>query len=57
MTPNEADKVAFVLMAALHSVSMLDTERKTTHQAANNLFTQLGYTVRTDINGNRIETA
>jgi hypothetical protein len=56
MDANEADKVAFVLMAALRTTSMLDNERVTACQAANSLFEQLNYEVRTDANGRRIET-
>jgi hypothetical protein len=56
MDANEADKLAYVLMAALHKVSMLPAERVTACEAANDLFAQLNYVVRTDINGNRIES-
>jgi hypothetical protein len=55
MNANDADKIAFVLMAALHSVGMLDSERVTTHRAANELFDQLGYHVRTTPAGERID--
>lgn len=43
MTRNEADKVAFVLMSALKTVTMLDQERAVATDAANELFAQLGY--------------
>ena len=55
MTPTEADSVAYVLMAALHTVSMLDRERTDAANAANELFKQLDYGHGTDVNGNRIE--
>lgn len=56
MSPSEADKVAHVLMAALHKVSMLDSERITAHEAADKLFSQLGYGYTSDPFGNRIES-
>ena len=56
MDANEADKIAHVLMAALHKVSMLPNERVIAHKAANDLFAQLNYVVRTDSMGNRIES-
>lgn len=56
MSVNEADKVAHVLMAALHKVSMLDSERVTAHEAANNLFSQLKYGYTCGPTGNRIES-
>lgn len=43
MTAQEGDSIAFVLMTALHTVSMLDRERKDVTEAANALFKQLGY--------------
>jgi hypothetical protein len=55
MTPGEADKVAYVLMAALHTTTMLDNERVTATDAANALFDQLGYGHHTDTYGNRVE--
>jgi len=55
MTPNEADSVAYVLMAALKRVTMLDRERADATNAVNDLFTQLGYGHLTDSNGNRAE--
>lgn len=55
MTPGEADKVAYVLMAALHTTSMLDSERDAATEAANTLFRQLGYSHGTNHNGQRIE--
>lgn len=55
MTPREADSVAWLLMTSLHSVSMLDRERKDATDAANTLFKLLGYGVKTDSQGNRVE--
>lgn len=55
MTPQEADSVAYVLMTALHVVSMLDRERTDAADAANILFRQLGYDHGTDTKGERVE--
>jgi len=55
MTAQEADSLAFVLMAALRTVTMMGSERKTATEAANDLFSQIGYDVRTTDNGARIE--
>jgi hypothetical protein len=55
MTELEADSVAYVLMTALHTVTMLDRERKDVANAANALFDQLGYGHKTDKTGARIE--
>jgi hypothetical protein len=55
MTPREADSVAFVLMSALKRITMLDRERRDTTDAANVLFSGLGYDVRTTDHGDRIE--
>lgn len=43
LTAQEGDSVAYVLMTALHTVSMLDREREDVTEAANVLFKQLGY--------------
>ena len=55
MNRNDADKIAFVLMAALHTTSMLGSERIAATDAANALFDQLGYGLRTTLHGERIE--
>lgn len=55
MTPGEADKIAYVLMASLRKVDMLDSERPVITKATNLLFSQLGYSHTTDSNGNRVE--
>lgn len=55
MNNQEADSVAFVLMTALHSFTMLDRERKDAHAAANVLFKQLGYGHGCDMQGKREE--
>lgn len=55
MTASEADKVAYVLMSALHKVSMLPSERKVATEAANTLFDLLGYRTRCGSYGERIE--
>jgi hypothetical protein len=57
MTAQEADSVAYVLMAALNKVSMLTRERADATAAANALFRQLGYGHTTDDHGNRVESA
>ena len=55
LTAREGDSVAFVLMTALHSVSMLDRERTDVTEAANALFKQLRYGHGCDSKGNRVE--
>ena len=55
MTSAEADSIAYVLQTALHTVTMLDRERKDTTHAANALFTQLGYGHCTNEQGERVE--
>lgn len=56
MNPGEADKIAHVLMAALHQPNfMLDSERVTTTRAANDLFDQLKYGYKTNSKGERVE--
>jgi len=56
MTPQEADHVAHVLMAALQQPNfMLDSERKTAANAAKALFKQLGYGYTCDEHGERVE--
>jgi Tfp pilus assembly protein FimT len=57
MNPNEADKIAHVLMASLGMPNMmLDSERVITTQAANDLFEQLNYGYKTNAKGERVET-
>jgi hypothetical protein len=55
LTDREADSVAYVLMAALNRVSMLDRERKDATEAANALFKQLKYGHGCDSHGERKE--
>lgn len=55
LTAQEGDSVAYVLMTALHTVSMLDRERKDVTEAANALFKQLGYGHGCSSMGERIE--
>ena len=55
LTPEEADSVAYVLMTSLHTVSMLDRERRNATEASNALFKQLKYGHGTDSQGNRVE--
>jgi hypothetical protein len=55
LTDREADSVAYVLMAALHTTSMLDSERKDATESANALFKQLKYGHGCDSHGNRKE--
>ena len=55
LTPQEADSVAYVLMTSLHTVSMLERERKDATNAANELFKQLGYGHGTNDLGDREE--
>jgi hypothetical protein len=55
MNAGEAHHLAYVLMSALGTVTMLNEREATTMIAANTLFAQLGYDVRTDKNGNRVE--
>jgi hypothetical protein len=55
LTSQEGDSVAFVLMTALHTVSMLDREREDATEAANALFKQLGYGHGCDSKGERVE--
>ena len=54
-TPQEADSTAYVLMTALHTVSMLPHERTDVTNAANALFRQLGYGHGTNERGERVE--
>jgi hypothetical protein len=55
MTPAEADSVAYVLMSALRTTTMLDRERIDATKAADVLFTRLGYGHTADMHGNRVE--
>lgn len=55
LTPQEGDSVAYVLMAALHTTTMLPRERKDAAEAANALFKQLGYGHGCDEQGERKE--
>jgi hypothetical protein len=55
LTAREGDSVAYVLMTALHTVSMLDRERTDATEAANALFKQLGYGHGCDSHGERKE--
>jgi len=55
LTSTEGDSVAYVLMTALHTVSMLDRERTDVFEAANALFKQLGYGHGTTMQGERAE--
>jgi hypothetical protein len=55
MNHGDADKIAFVLMAALYTTSMLGSERIAATDAANALFDQLGYSARTTLHGELIE--
>jgi hypothetical protein len=55
LTDREADSVAYVLMAALNRVSMLDRERDDATEAANALFKQLKYGHGCDRYGERKE--
>jgi hypothetical protein len=55
MTKDEADKLGFILMTALHKTTMLDSERAVGMIAVNSLFTQLRYELRTDKHGNRTQ--
>jgi predicted metal-binding protein len=55
MDPQTADSVAYVLMTALHHVSMLDRERTQATEVANALFKQLGYGHGCDSHGERKE--
>ena len=55
LTAQEGDSVAYVLMTALHTVSMLDRERADATEAANALFKQLGYGHGCDSHGERKE--
>jgi hypothetical protein len=55
LTAQEGDSVAYVLMTALHTVSMLNRERDNVTEAANALFKQLKYGHGCDSHGNRQE--
>jgi len=55
LTDREADSVAYVIMAALKTTSMLPREREDAAETANALFKQLKYGHGCDINGNRVE--
>jgi hypothetical protein len=56
MTKNEADRIAYVLMSALRTTTMMESERAATMIAVNTLFEQLAYDkIRTDKHGNRTE--
>lgn len=55
LTAQEGDSVAYVLMAALGRVTMLDRERKDVTEAANELFKQLKYGHGCDSKGERKE--
>ena len=55
MDPQTGDSVAYVLMAALSRVSMLDRERTQATEVANALFKQLKYGHGCDSHGERVE--
>lgn len=58
MTPDDADKIAHILMASLGKPNfMLDSERKVASEAARILFSMLGYGYTCDEQGNRVELA
>lgn len=56
MTPQQADSVAYVLMASLHQANfMLPRERTDAAAASNALFDLLGYGHHTNEKGERLE--
>jgi hypothetical protein len=55
LTPQEADSLAYVLMASLKTTSMLPRERRDAANSANALFDQLKYGHGTNEQGERVE--
>src|ERR1700685_3687681 len=56
MTPQEADSIAYALMTALRTVSMLERERTDATAAVNALFARLCYGHAIDPHGGRVES-